>query len=83
MTDPNAIVEALRERVAELEGALHLLFAYMDDGWLVRDTSKDGEPDWAIKQLQYVRGLQKANAVLSATPAETIAKLDALGEEAG
>jgi len=38
-----------------LVGALQGIFKAMDDGLLVRDTSRDHESDWAIKQLSLVQ----------------------------
>ena len=51
-------------KIAELTEALRGLTQLVDADVLVRDTSKDHEPDWAIKQLKLVGALQVAYAVL-------------------
>ncbi len=51
-------VKALVEAVTDLMGLL-------DDGRLVRNTSKDHEPDWAFKQIGFVKTLTHANLALA------------------
>ena len=50
----------------ELVAALADVFAMMDEGYLVRDTSEDAEPGFAMRQLPYVQRLAKARAMLEA-----------------
>lgn len=40
------------------------LMALVDEGWLVRNTAGDSQPDWALKQIPYLRRLAKIKAVL-------------------
>jgi hypothetical protein len=53
-------------KIAELTEALRDVLGLIDTGYLVRDTSKDGEPGWAIKQLEPVRRLANARSLVSA-----------------
>lgn len=46
--------------------ALKVVMQLIDDGLLVRDTSRDSEPDWAMRQLPLICALQKARAALEA-----------------
>ena len=48
----------------DLIAALADVFAMMDEGYLVRDTSEDGRPDWAQRQFPYVQRLSKARETL-------------------
>ena len=50
-------------------GALESLFGLIDSGWLVRDTTRDNEPGWAMTALEPVRKLATARAALSALAA--------------
>ena len=49
--------------------ALRDLFALMDEGYLVRDISRDGEEGFAMRQLPYVRRLAAAHSALAAAEA--------------
>ena len=60
----SAIV-ASRERERALREALCGLFAMIENGTLVRDTSRDNEPGWAMKQLPLVAALKAAEAALA------------------
>ena len=57
------IVEACNSRPAML-AALKDVFALIDEGWLVRDTSDDGTPGFAMRQLGHVRRLAQARAAI-------------------
>lgn len=57
-------LEELGREVERLREALRDLFALMDEGFLVRDISRDAEPDWALKMIPFVQRLQKAKAAL-------------------
>lgn len=72
---PKAILRAecayLETRRNELFYALKDVFALIDENWLVRDISRDGEEGWGLRQLPYIQRLAKARAVLYAgTPNE-------------
>ena len=54
----------LRNRIAELGGALQDMFALIDDGFLCRDISRDAEPGWSIKMLGFVQRLAKNKQAL-------------------
>lgn len=58
-------IEWLRSERSEMLAALKDMFALIDEGWLVRDTSGDGNPSWAMKQLRFVQRLQKAQAAIT------------------
>ena len=45
--------------------ALTDIFAMIENGELVRDIKKDGEPNWTIKMLGFVTRLQKAHSALA------------------
>jgi len=64
----------LAERVKVLEDALQDIFTMLDDGYLVRDTSHDGQDGWAMRQLPYVRKLAAAQAALSAPATQSEGK---------
>lgn len=59
------IAEKQRQEIERLHGALKDMFALIDEGWLVRNTANDAASDWAIRQLGFVRRLQKAQAALT------------------
>lgn len=50
-------------REKELRDALTDMIAMIDEGLLVRDVSKDHDPDWALKQLAFLKRLKKAAAL--------------------
>ncbi len=56
---------AALERIRALEGALADVFALIDEGFLVRDISKDADPLWVLNSLRFVTRLKVAHAVLS------------------
>lgn len=64
LRDPLRIRELLRDH-DELIMALHTTFALIESGYLVRDTSHDHEPGWAIKQVEPMRKLATAAKVLA------------------
>lgn len=52
----------------ELLAGLKDVFALMQEGFLVRDISKDGDPLWALNSLRFVTRLKEAaDAVAKAT----------------
>lgn len=51
-------------REERLRLALADMLALIDEGWLVRNTANDSQPDWAIRQLGYVRRLAAAKLAL-------------------
>jgi hypothetical protein len=48
----------------QLVEALDELMALIENNTLVRNISRDGDPDWAIRQLPLVMTLKKAQAAL-------------------
>ncbi len=48
----------------DLADALRDLLARVGDGTLVRDTTKDSEPTWAIRRLVLAENLDKAKELL-------------------
>ena len=56
-----------RDRLAH---ALRTLLAFVEDGTLVRNTSQDHAPDWALRQIPLVRVLADARATLDAYDAD-------------
>ena len=53
----------LEELCAELAGAAKKFLSYLESGTLIRDISKDHEPGWAFRMMQFVgdlRTLQEA-----------------------
>jgi hypothetical protein len=51
--------------VNELLEALKEIRELIDNGMLVRDTSHDHEPGWALKQIPLVQALQKIGLAIS------------------
>lgn len=49
----------------DMLAALQDVFALMDEGWLVRNTSEDHKPSFAMRQLSFVQRLAKANAAIA------------------
>ena len=60
----------LSSEVSAHKQTLKDLFWLIDESWLVRDISNDGDPLWALKQVGYVRRLAKAKAVLDSVSLE-------------
>lgn len=58
----------MTEREQELHDALKDMFDMLDEGILVRDVSKDGQPDWVLRTLQIVRRLKKNMDALDEGP---------------
>ena len=50
---------------ADMLAALTDVFALMDEGWLVRNTSEDDESSFAMRNLAFVRRLAKAHAAIA------------------
>jgi hypothetical protein len=53
------------QRVKELEESLKAIIGHIENGFLVRDISKDHEPGWAVKQLPFLNDLGKAQKLLT------------------
>lgn len=51
--------------VLRLEQALDDVMKSVEDGLLVRDTSHDAQPDWAVRQILMVTALANTQAALS------------------
>jgi len=60
-----AETERARASETELLKALRDVFALIDDGFLVRDTSKDSDPLWALNSVRFVTRLAAAHAVIA------------------
>lgn len=58
-------ITALRTQLARCEEALRDMFALIDEGYLVRDTTHDAMPGWALRQLPYVHRLAAARRALA------------------
>ena len=54
----------LRAEREELRECLRALLKLIDDGILVRDISRDSEPEWLMHQLPMVSALARASKVL-------------------
>ncbi len=61
----NQNLNELRSQIAALADALKDMFAMIEEGLLVRDISKDGQPDYAIRMLRFTQRLAKANTALA------------------
>ena len=57
-------VMGLKEENAKLKTALKDLFKMIDDGELVRNTTRDHEPDWARRQMNFVMSLKFAKEAI-------------------
>ncbi len=53
-----------QEKNEQLKAALHDMFSLIEEQHLVRNTKHDNEPGWAMKQLQFVSRLAKAQKAL-------------------
>ena len=49
----------------DLVDALEKFMSWLDEGSLVRDITKDAEPNWAIKMLHFFNDLNKAKTALA------------------
>lgn len=58
------ICEAVNSHEALYE-ALRAIMDFIESGELVRNTSGDGEPGWALKTIPLVRALAAANSLLA------------------
>ncbi len=59
--------QSLTAQVERLRKVAANLFGYIEDGTLVRDITKDGESDWALKMMRFTADLQAAQTVLAET----------------
>ncbi len=57
-------------RCAELGEALRDMFRMMDEGLLVRDTSKDNAPGWAMAAIAMVSRLKEAHGLAHSEPVQ-------------
>lgn len=64
MTDAKLIVRAVNSH-DELLAACQWFMAQLDHGVLVRDISKDGDPDWPMRMLAFTRNLSGAAAAIA------------------
>lgn len=55
----------LHKNASELLAAAKGVWKLLEDGMLVRQTNKDHEPDWAIKQIPIVRALSKLEQAIT------------------
>jgi len=62
-----ALITAAR-RAIELEASLKEILGLIDDGYLIRDISKDHEPGYAMRQLEPVRKLCNAVRLTQGDP---------------
>lgn len=53
-----------------LREALAGVMSLVESGYFVRDISRDGEPDWAMRQLEGVTKLKAAHQALSGSEGE-------------
>jgi hypothetical protein len=56
--------QRLQRENKELKEALRDLFSMMEEGFLVRDISKDHEPNWVFKMMSFVSRLKKAQDLI-------------------
>lgn len=61
--------DALLAENKRLREALKDMFALMDEGLLVRDTTADPDPDWALRHLKFLQRLKKAHDALASKEA--------------
>jgi len=54
--------EATKDELLEAAKAVYEL---IESGWLVRDISKDSEPDFALRQIEPVRKLKMLNEAIA------------------
>ena len=59
-------INALTKQRNELLAACKDIFALMDEGFLVRSTADDHEPDWAIKNVPFVMRLNQIRVAITA-----------------
>lgn len=54
------------QRIADLETALNSLWSMIESGELVRDISKDAQPDWPMRLLHFTRKLAEIERIRTA-----------------
>lgn len=57
-------IEKGTKTIVALKAALADVFDLIDSGWLIRDTTHDSEPDWALRQLPQVQRLAAAKKLM-------------------
>jgi len=57
-------IDRLEAEVAAMRDLLDRLYGLVESGWLVRDVSKDGMPDWAMNQIVPVKLLADVSHAL-------------------
>lgn len=55
----------------DLLEALKLIWSMFDDGRIVRNIANDGEPDWALKMLNFTRELQTIQKAIAKAEGQT------------
>ena len=64
--DANAVErDQLKELCAELAETAKKFLSYLESGTLIRDISKDHEPGWAVKMIQFVNDLKKLQEAIA------------------
>lgn len=63
--DTRKLGEALEE-IARMKAALRGVLDLIDKGVLVRDTSRDHEPEWAMRMVPLLMAIQSAKVSLEA-----------------
>ena len=58
-------IERLRAINEDLLEACKLLFSYIEDGTLIRDTSKDESGNWSLWMMRFVRDLGEIRAAIA------------------
>lgn len=71
-------IERLEKEKTKIKDVLRDLFALIEDGSLVRNTTKDSEPAWPIKAMKLVMVLKRATDILTPPTKETA---DGLGRD--
>lgn len=66
-----AVNEELIGANTGLASSLKRIMGYVEDGTLVRDISKDGASDFALKMMHFVTTLQTANSAIAAAEKES------------
>ncbi|TET95026.1 MAG: hypothetical protein E3J26_03495 [Candidatus Zixiibacteriota bacterium] len=60
--------DRLIQKNAKQKESLQFFVTSIETGLLVRDITKDNKPDWALKMMEFIKQLQKAQAALAKEP---------------